>query len=312
MSMNPPLNDIAVFVEVAKNKSFTRAAEALGMPVSTVSRRVNELERYIGVPLLNRNTRKVELTEAGTLYFERCQHVIDVARVAHEELLVATQQPKGRLRVSMPTSFAMMFMSVILHEFSKMYPEIQCEFDLSPQPVNLLTDPFDLVIRFGQQRDSSLISRQIGLVDLGLYASTSYLAQYGTPTTPADLAHHNCLRVSAKREDSVWELWSGTRCEKVQVSGRMAMNNAAMLGRMAVLDMGVVPLPDETSVRNFETHSLVRVLPDWKFSSTMLSAMFPSRLMPVRARVFIEFLEHKLAERRGQNVGAAPIAALHN
>ena len=184
--MDTSLDDIALFVEVAKRKSFSRAADALEMPVSTLSRRINELERVIAVRLLNRSTRKIELTEAGSVYFERCQHIVAEARIAHEQLLEVAQQPKGRLRISMPTSFSVSFMPAILRGFCELYPDIECEIDLGISPIDLLADSFDIVFRFGAQPDSGVISRRISNVAVCLYASSFYLARHGTPAVPAD------------------------------------------------------------------------------------------------------------------------------
>ncbi|MFW7340929.1 LysR family transcriptional regulator [Pollutimonas sp. H1-120] len=295
--MSPSLDDIALFVEVAKSRSFTRAAESLDMPASTLSRRISALERYIGVRLLNRSTRKVELTEAGAVYFERCQHVIAEARIAHEELDEMAQRPKGRLRISMPVSFALLSMPLIMRDFAQEYPEIECEYDLGIKHIDLLAEPFDIVIRIGHQPDSGVVSRRLGYVTLGLYAAPGYLARKGTPIVPLDLARHECLRTSAGRAESVWELRSQTRVEKITVKGRMAMNNVAMLMRMAGLGMGIVPLTAHNLTWNTEEEALQRVLPDWEFDPIPLMALFPSRLMPAKTRVFLEFLMARLNVR---------------
>src|SRR3546814_381370 len=142
--MKPSLDDIALFTEVAKARSFTRAAHSLNMPASTLSRRVSALERQTGVSLLKRSTRRIDLTEAGAVYFERCRHIIDEARMAHEELVSLARQPKGRLRISLPSSLALTHLPLIIRDFSLQYPDIHCEYDLGIQAVDVLADPFDL------------------------------------------------------------------------------------------------------------------------------------------------------------------------
>lgn len=293
--MSASLDDIALFVEVARARSFTHAADSLNMPASTLSRRISELERNIGVRLLKRSTRRVDVTEAGAIYFERSQHIIDEARMAHEELVGITQQPKGRLRVSLPSSLALTRLAPIMRDFSLQYPEIQCEYDLGIQTVDLLADPFDLVIRFGAPSTPGVIARQLGSARLGLFASQEYLDRHGTPMAPAALAQHECLRVSGSKQDSIWELSSGPIIEKVAVSGRMAFNNIAMVGVMAALNMGIAPMPTPLCRANiFSSSPLVRILPDWEFGPIPLVALFPSRLMPAKARVFIDFLSTRL------------------
>src|SRR3546814_6667798 len=175
------------------------------------------LESRICGRLLNRSTRKVELTESGAVYFERCQHVIAEARIAHEELDEMAQRPKGRLRVSMPVSFALLSMPFIMRDFAEQYPEIECEYDLGIKHIDLLAEPFDIVIRIGHQPDSAVVSRQMGNVKLGLYAAPSYLVRKGEPAAPAELARHECLRTSASKDGAVWELWAGSKVEKVTV-----------------------------------------------------------------------------------------------
>ncbi|HEX7386115.1 MAG TPA: LysR family transcriptional regulator [Castellaniella sp.] len=290
--MTPSLNDIELFVELARSQNFTRAGEALDMPASTVSRRLSQLEKSIGVRLLNRSTRKVGLTRAGAIYLERCQPIVEQARVAHEMLLENTQQPRGRLRVSLPSSLALAFLQSALPEFSRRYPEIECEYDLSVRKIDLQADGFDVVIRAAQLADSTVVSHRLGTLLLGLFASREYLLEHGTPATPEELTDHECLRTSTSRGDTNWHLYSSDGEERhIHVRGRMAMNHVLMLRHMAEMGMGVVPL----SIRDSRVGGhLVRLLPDWSFEPIPLVALFPSRLMPARARVFIDFLAEQL------------------
>src|SRR3546814_297194 len=204
--MDIQLNDIALFGEVAKRKNFSHAAEALHMPASTLSRRVSELEQSIGMKLLNRSTRRIELTEAGLMYFERCRPIVEEARVAHDQLLDMAAQPKGRLRVSMPSSLAQLFLPAVIQEFRAQHPDIECDFDLNMQHIDPISNPFDLVLRFGRQPDSSLVARQIMLMEHRLYASPQYLALHGVPRAPSDLGHHECLRTAMSEAFSYWEI----------------------------------------------------------------------------------------------------------
>jgi len=166
---------MALFVEVVKARSFRRAAETIGMPNSTLSRRISDLEKAIGLRLLHRTTRKIELTEAGQLYFERCKPIVDEARLAHEQLGEMVAQPSGVLRVSLPVDFATAFLAPKMAEFSRRYPGISFEFDLTPRRVDLVTEPIDVAIRMGELPDSSLIARQLAIIPRHLYASPRYL-----------------------------------------------------------------------------------------------------------------------------------------
>ncbi|AOB40920.1 LysR family transcriptional regulator [Bordetella parapertussis] len=293
--MDIQLNDIALFVEVAKRKNFSHAAEALNIPTSTLSRRVSELERGLGMRLLNRSTRRIDLTEAGALYFERCRHIVEEARVAHEQLQDMAAQPKGRLRISLPTSLAQLFLTDVIPEFRSLYPDIECDFDLSMRPVDPISNPFDLVLRFGQQPDSSLVARQIVLMTQHLYAAPQYLALHGEPRVPADLGHHECLRPSMSDAFSYWVLQSGDKVERVQVSGRLAANNIGMLGRLASQGLGITPLVmSDSMTRAIRQAGLVRVLPDWALTPIPLFALMPSRMVPAKTRAFLDFIQPRL------------------
>jgi len=294
-AMDIQLNDIALFVEVAKRKNFSHAAETLGIPTSTLSRRVTELERGLGMQLLTRSTRRIELTEAGAVYFERCRHVVEEARVAHEQLLDMAAQPKGRLRISMPTSLAQLFLPVVIREFRAQHPDIECDFDLSMRPIDPITNPYDLVLRFGQQPDSSLIARQLVLMTQYLYASPAYLERHGEPRSPTDLSHHECLRPAMNDLMSYWVLHSGDKVERVRVSGRLAVNNVGMMGRLAAQGLGISPLlVFEPMERAIAQSGLVRVLPDWSLTPMPLFALLPSRMIPAKTRAFLDFIQPRL------------------
>lgn len=297
--MDIQLNDIALFVEVAKRKNFSHAAEALGIPSATLSKRVTELEHRIGMQLLTRTTRRIDLTEAGALYFERCRHIIEEARVAHEQLQDMAALPRGRLRVAMVPSLAALVLPVVMREFTDQYPDIECEFDVTERQLDPISNPYDLVLRMGPQPDSSLISRQLMLMDHRLYASRAYLERHGQPLTPGDLSHHDCLRFPAGDGNaSQWMLHSGNRVERVSVFGRLIANNVGMLGRLAARGMGIVPLPVFHAMEKaIADIGLVRVLPDWSLTPMPLFALLPSRTVPAKTRAFLDFIQPRLHDR---------------
>jgi len=295
--MDIDLNDIALFVEVAKRKSFSQAAEALDMPAGTISRRITALEQTVGTPLLHRSTRRIDLTEAGRMYFERCRPIVEEASVAHNYLVDMAAQPKGRLRISLPASLAQLILPAVIQDFRRHYPDIECDFDMSLQPIDPITNPFDLALRFGKQPDSNLVARQLVLMDHHLYASPSYLQQHGMPRQPADLEYHECLRPALHDSFSCWVLHSGDKTESVTVSGQLAANNVGMLYRFACQGLGISPLlffdaidPDS---RNKE---LVRVLPEWSLAKIPLFALLPSRTLPAKTRAFLDFIQPRLTD----------------
>src|SRR3546814_6277875 len=185
------LNVIARFVEVARRQSFSLAARALAMPTSTLSRRIGQLEQAIGLRLINRNTRRLELTNAGTAYLRRCQGLVDEARLAHEQLLALSARPQGRLSISIPYRMAIWLLPEALKAFTESYPDLECEFDLSMKPVeNSQGGPFDIALRLGRDPVAAALAtedppvKEVTTLDSYLYRSADYLQAPGEPRPP--------------------------------------------------------------------------------------------------------------------------------
>jgi len=285
------LNDMALFVEVVKAKGFRGAAEALGIPNSTLSRRIGLLEKAIGLRLLHRTTRKIELTEAGQIYFERCKRIVDEARLAHEQLGEMLAQPSGVLRVSLPVDFAVTYLTPLIVEFAKLYPGITFDFDLTSRRVDLVSEPYDVAIRMGESEDSQLISRALATLTPNLYASPGYLEQAGEPGKPADLEQHECL--SILRAGS-WTLLDGKRSATVSVGGRFTLNSVSMIRRLATLDMGIMLVPEEVVADEVAQGKLRRILPKWHGMPISVYAITETRLLPAKTQRFIDFLRGRL------------------
>lgn len=285
------LNDMALFVEVVKARGFRSAADAIGMPSSTLSRRISALEKAIGLRLLHRTTRKIELTEAGQIYFERCKRIVDEARLAHEQLGDMLVQPSGVLRVSLPVDFAVTYLTPLVAEFASLYPGITFDFDLTPRHVDLVSDPFDVAIRMGVPENSQLIARPLASLTPYLYASPDYLAQSGEPKKPADLARHECFNL---QKADAWTLHDGKRSVTIPVAGRFTINSMGMIRRLAVLDMGIVLMPEEIVADELASGKLCRILPEWHGAPRLVYAITETRLLPAKTRRFIEFLRERL------------------
>ncbi|CUK13033.1 D-malate degradation protein R [Achromobacter sp. 2789STDY5608615] len=288
------LNDIALFVEVARRGSFSLSAAALGVPPSTLSRRVSGLERDLGMPLLKRSTRKIGLTEAGALYFERCRDLIDEARVAHEQLQAGIACPGGQLSVSLPASLAQVFMPTVIDAFHRRYPDIHCHFELGNQRVDPISSTCDIALRFGPQPSSSLIAHVISAMTPRLYASAAYLDRHGAPRTPADLARHQCL-VGAPTGEFQWVLRSDTREERVQVSGKVAASDSGMIRSLVRAGVGVGPLL-KFEAGEASGDRIVHVLERWSLPQVPLVALLPTRQAPARVRAFLDFIRPNLQE----------------
>jgi len=293
------LNDIALFVEVARRKSFSLAARALAMPTSTLSRRIGQLEQAIGLRLINRNTRRLELTNAGAAYLRRCQGLVDEARLAHEQLQTLSASPQGRLTIAIPYSIAIWLLPDALKAFTERYPDLECEFDTSMKAAeNSQGGPFDLVLRFGRSTPVSepgaveeSISREIASLDTHLYASADYLREHGEPQQPSDLSNHECFRTTIDPEHSFWVLYNGQRSERVAVKGAIAGNSISVIGSLAGLGMGITRLPDCRALAPIiDSNGLRRILPEWRLEPLAVYAELPTAVMPAKTRVFMEFL----------------------
>ncbi|WP_027062190.1 LysR family transcriptional regulator [Mesorhizobium loti] len=285
------LNDMALFVEVARAKSFRKAAAVLDMPNSTLSRRISELEKAIGLRLLHRTTRKIELTEAGQLYYERSKRIVDEARLAHEQLGAMLKQPTGVLRVSLPVDFATLYLTPIIVDFAQQYPGITFEFDLTPRRVDLVAEPFDVAIRIGELEDSSLIARLIGRHSRHLYASDSYIEAKGEPTTPAELAEHECI---CMLRIPTWTLHKGELRADVSARGRFTLNSMGMIRALAVNHAGIALLPEKIAAEDLVFGRLRHILPEWQGMPVSIYAVTETRLIPAKTQRFIEFLSSKL------------------
>ena len=291
----PDLGDIALFVEVAKRRSFSRAAEALGVPNSSLSRKISRLERAVGVTLLQRSSRRVELTEAGRKYFERCEKIVEDVDAAHDQLVRDGSSPKGRIRMSVPVDFGLVFVAPALVEFARRYPDLTFEIDMSPRRVDLLAEHYDLAIRVGQLEDSaSLVTRRLAEVEVSLYASPAYLEAAGVPQTPADLAGHSCLRMLLPRSRPQWVL----RAEGAQVTAtgesRFSINNLGMLRALTASGVGIGAFDAVVADADIRTGRLQRVLPGWSMPPLPISLLTPGSRLPRRVRLWVDFMAERL------------------
>ena len=280
-----------LFVEVAKASSFRRAAEVLGIPNSTVSRRIAEMELDVGLRLFNRSTRRVELTEGGRLYFENCKRIIQEAELARQELSDFQTQPSGVIRASIPVDFSVIYLSPLLAEFSRLYPRIHFDLNLTPNQADLVSDPVDIAIRMGPPKDQSLIARPIARLETVLVASPDYLRQRGTPAQAQDLQAHDCLRM----KDAPWTLnHRDGSSQTVAVNGQFVANNRGLLLQLALGGQGIVQTAASWVSADLASGRLVRVLPDWTPPLVQAYALTATRLLPAKVRVFMDFLVSRM------------------
>ncbi|MEY2875094.1 MAG: hypothetical protein RLZZ373_2465 [Pseudomonadota bacterium] len=286
-------NDLLIFARVAELGSFSRAADQLGLPKSTVSRRLALLEQRVGERLLLRTTRRQTLTEFGEELLEHARQV--AAEVAAVTALSAHRQaePSGRLRVSMPSDFANLLLVDALAAFVVRHPAISLELDLSPRRVDLMGEGFDLAVRIGDLPDDGLlVARRLKAFPSGLYAAPRYLASRNEPVEPADLAEHEAVRnLASNGEPAPWTLLCDTQRWQGVPPGRVVANSPELLIRLARAGAGIAAVPDYFAQSDVRQGTLRRVLPAWCLPSPTAWVVFPGRrLMPAKTRVFIDML----------------------
>jgi DNA-binding transcriptional LysR family regulator len=285
------LNDIAVFVRVAQLGSFSRAAHALGMPVSTVSRRVGALEDQLGVTLLQRTTRKLSLTVQGRAYLDECGEPLAQLYDAERALTQTQTQPEGLLRISVPFLFGHAPFYDFLSSFMKKHPRIEVELYVTNAMLDLIAENIDVAIRFGSLSDSTLISQRIGTSVRYLVAAPAYLADHAPPKKIEDLATHKCIVLNGRNNQAEWQLVKGRRLAKVHVSGPFSGRDFDSVSAFVYRGHGVGLLPSDLCNEKIANGELVRLLPEWSSPEIFIHVVYPTRrFLPSRLHVFLEAL----------------------
>ncbi|RZL39033.1 MAG: LysR family transcriptional regulator [Rubrivivax sp.] len=296
--MESDADDLLLFARVMEAGSFTRAAERVHWPKSTVSRRIAALETRLGEKLLQRSTRKLALTDFGAGVLEHARIVAAEVDGALALALHRQRKPSGRLRVSMPADFAEKVVAGTLAEFALAYPEVQLELDLTPRRVDLIGEGFDLAIRMGTlDEDSQLAARRLASLHWGLYASPACIARVGEPLMPQALdSMHGLMLLGRGGEAFPWRLQrDGAEPYLARPAQRTVANSPSLLAQLAESGVGIAGI-DRLLVSDAVAQGrLVRLLPDWELPGSSCWAVFPERrLMPLRTRVFLEAISARL------------------
>lgn len=285
------LNDMALFVEIVQCGSFHQASENLQIPVATLSRRFAAFEKALNIKLLNRNTRRMHLTESGALYFEKAKKIIESARALNAEIQNDLNNPRGLLKISLPIDFSIYYLSSILIDFAKLYPNIQFELNLNPNPVDLFSEPFDLAIRIGEINNPNLILHDRFYLKAQCFASPHYLKDKPEIKTPEDLTTHDCILFLKQNK---WRLIQNDEIKEIEVSSRFRVNNIGILKRLAVAGLGIILLPEFILKKDIENQRITKILPDWQAENQAVNLITATRLLPAKTRAFLDFLKNRL------------------
>jgi DNA-binding transcriptional LysR family regulator len=292
------LNDIVVFARVVEAGSFTGAARLLGMPKTTVSRRIAALEREVGVQLVQRTTRSLSMTDAGRLYYERSSQALRTIEDANLRLAEARAEPSGTIRISAPVGFGGHFLGSAAFDLLTAYPKTKVELRLTDDTLNLVENRIDLAFRTGILPDSTLIARKLGSTHRVLCASPDYLARRGVPIVSGDLARHrhHCVIAGPSTDNAHWVLDGPDGQETVSVTGRFAANEMQVVIAAAIAGYGIAQVPYQVAGAYVRDGRLRRVLDAYTTPVGGLYAVYPSsRHVSPLVKAFIELAAQRLA-----------------
>jgi DNA-binding transcriptional LysR family regulator len=288
-------NAMALYVKVVENNSFSRAAEREGIPVSTISRKISELEKALGIRLLERSTRRLRMTEIGQDYYQRCRRGLEEFETAN--LMVKDQQAQvsGRLRLSVPPSISDVLVIRLIEDFQALYPNATVNCLVTDRHVNHIEDGIDISLRVGDLKDSSLVARRLLRYRSVLVASPRYLERAGAPSHPNELPLHGLIAFSRWEPAVTWVLEHNGETHKVNVQPRIAINDYAGVQSAVINGLGISEIPSIICGPGIQDGRLVEIMPEWQFSPVTLSAVYPSnRNLSRLVRLFKDFCVERI------------------
>lgn len=289
-----PLGRIDIFLEVARHRSFAKAATHLGMTGPAVSKQVMALEEHLGIKLLHRTTRLVTLTDEGALYFERARLALEELKEAADEIQDMKSTPQGLLKINAPLSFGHMHLLPTLSGFSAQYPDIKMDVSLEDRKVDVVAEGFDMVIRIGVLQDSTLIARHLGDCPVWLVASPEYIRNHGKPSRPTDLKTHRFITYALHGGNTEWRYKDkkGKR-GSLRMEGIFRANTSEMMVQAALDGIGIALLPSFTMKPHVQSGQLIRLLPQYH-TDPMLPIhiiMPPNRYRSYKVKLLAEWIE---------------------
>ncbi|MFC5371014.1 LysR family transcriptional regulator [Brevundimonas faecalis] len=283
-----------IFSRVVECSSFTRAADTLGVPRSSVSAAVQELEERVGARLLHRTTRKVAPTQDGIAFYERCQQVIADVEETENLFRQNAAQPSGRLRIDVPGRIGRLVIAPALPGFLDRYPDIEVDLGVTDRAVNLVEDSIDCVLRVGPLSDSSLIARHIGELPLINVASPAYLQRCGTPKSPADLTDHHAVNYASPSNGRIepWEWVDDGAVRSLPMRGRVTVNSAEAYIACCLAGLGLIQIPAYDVRRHLDAGELIEVMTTHRAQAMPMTLLYPHRQhLSRRLQVFADWLE---------------------
>ncbi|APV34665.1 LysR family transcriptional regulator [Acinetobacter soli] len=293
------LQEMAIFVKVVETGSFSETARQMGATPSAISRAISRLEKVLGTRLLQRTTRKLRLSESGQQIYVNCLDMVNAAQAVMESSGQFHSEPQGTVRMSVPKAVGHFMLHPHMPEFFQRYPKIDVQMLLEDRYVDFIDDGVDLAIRITDHPPGGLMGRRLIEINHLLCATPQYLAEHGTPGQPQDLKQHSCIYLGEQPSDSKWKFQQGSKTITVQVSGRYSANHTGIRLDAALKHIGIASLPYFVARHALQDGRLIQVLPDWYFKTYYSGDAWllypPTRHLPPKLSVFIQFLAEKLA-----------------
>ncbi|MCJ2376332.1 LysR family transcriptional regulator [Vibrio sp. ZSDZ34] len=288
------LPDLASFILVVNEGSFTGAARKLGVTPSALSKTITRLESALNVKLFERTTRKLIITQAGLKVFDQSVLMVNAAQQAVDLSLSDHSEPSGTLTVAAPEAFLNSVLQPFVLPFLKQYPEIQLKLRAADGNIDLLKMGIDIAFKLTDKPDELLVLKKVGETNLVLCASPAYISEHGTPLTPQDLEHHDCLYLAETETDNIWDFFKGDEFYTIPVHGRYAVNHSQMRLQGVKEGLGIGIFHDFVIGEALEKGEVIQVLTDWTLKSNYhgdIALQYPqSKYIPARLRVFIDYV----------------------
>jgi len=284
---------ISEFVAVAELNSFTQASAKLDISTAQVSRQITALELRLNVKLFYRTTRKVSLTFEGDIFYQHCRQVMDNLVEAENAIANLQAKPQGKIKLTAPVTYAEQKIVPLINNFSLRYPEITIDAHLSNQQLNLIDEGYDLAIRLGKLKDSSLMATKLTQRKIYLCAATNYLTNFGTPHSLNELMHHNCLLGTR----DYWRFSDNNKEVNLRVTGSFRCNNGKALLDAALKGIGIVQLPDYYVTPHLQSGALINLLAQYQEPDEDVWAVHPfNRQLSPKIRLLIDYLQKQLID----------------
>lgn len=298
----PDLNGMMLFAAVVRANGFSQAARDIGLPKSTISRKVAQLEEELGVRLLQRDTRNLSLTQVGALFFQHCETInreIDAAKAIIEN---THNDISGSLRIAIPVSFSQEVIGHLCSSFMRLYPNIELDIQFTDNDVGLVGEGYDIAIKYGPLQSSDLVARLLFERQPLLVASPSYIKEHGVPATPQDLSYHQGILLGTTFSAPIWPLGKGQRKIMATFQRKVRVNSASMVKRFALDGYGIALMSNTSCKQEIAAGNLIPVLPEWPIEPIKVYGVYSSRRqLASNISTFLDFISKRYGNQESLN-----------